>query len=274
METDLFSTAPIYDELEAFKLEQNLLRMGRFLGGRHPLVRTALGGKAPGQRAEELVRGTRLRDVAVRKKLYDGGTAAIADSDDPMIRLAMELDPLARRLRKRYEDEFESAERAAYAKISQARFELYGDRVYPDATFTLRLNDGRVQGYTDTSGSVPAMTTFAGLYELAARHDGKPPYDLPRRWAEGKDKVDMATPFNIISTNDIIGGNSGSPMFNRDGEVTGLVFDGNLPGLVWDFIFDMEKGRAVGVHSQAIIEALKKLYDAGPLALEITAERN
>jgi hypothetical protein len=272
LELDLFSTAPIYDNLEQFKLEDSLVRLGRFLGGGHPVVRAALAGGDPATRAAELVSGTKLKDVAFRKKLYDGGTAAIADCGDPMIRLAVDLDPITRKIRKRYEDDYESVERAAYARIAQAGFEMYGESIYPDATFSLRLNDGTVKGYRDTAGPVPAMTTFAGLYERADQHGGKPPFDLPRRWIGGEEKIDLSTPFNFISTNDIIGGNSGSPMFNRQGEVIGLVFDGNLPSLAWDFNFDMEKGRAVGVHSQAIIEALRKLYGAGSLADEITSK--
>jgi hypothetical protein len=268
LEADILSEAPLYDELERFKLTDSLVRMGRFLGGEHALVKTALGGTNAAARANELIAGTRLKDVALRKKLYEGGSAAITECNDVMIRLAVELDPIARKLRKQYEDSFESVERSAYAKIAQTRFFLFSDTVYPDATFTLRLNDGTVKGYDD----IPAMTTFAGLYETADRHKNKPPYDLPKRWIDGKSKINLRTPFNFISTNDIIGGNSGSPMFNKAGEVTGLVFDGNLAGLVWDFQFDMEKGRAVSVHSQAIIEALRALYDAAPLADEITGK--
>ncbi|MEK6643694.1 MAG: S46 family peptidase [Planctomycetota bacterium] len=272
LELGLFSAAPIYDELEQFKLEDGLIRLGRFLGGDHAAVKAALGGKDAHTRAAELISGTKLKDVAFRKKLYEGGTAALADCKDPMILYARELDGQSRKARKQYEDRYEGVERSAYAKIAQASFDMYGESVYPDATFTLRLNDGTVKGYDDVSGRVPAMTKFSGLYELAAKHDGTPPFDLPKRWAEGKSKLDLSKPFNFISTNDIIGGNSGSPMFNAKAEVTGLVFDGNLPGLVWDFIFDMEKGRAVGVHSAAIIEALTKLYDAAPLAREIVGK--
>ncbi|HUN80086.1 MAG TPA: S46 family peptidase, partial [Phycisphaerae bacterium] len=269
LEVTLFSTAPIYDDLETFKLEDSLLRLGRILGGDHPVVRTALGGKDPHTRAKELVAATKLKDVAFRKSLYSGGAKAIAACDDPMIALARQLDPLTRRIRKQYEDNYESVERSAYARIAQAAFDMNGESVYPDATFTLRLNDGTVKGYDD----VPAMTRFAGLYELCDKHHNKPPYDLPPRWLEGRKRLDLSVPFNFISTNDIIGGNSGSPMFNSRGEVTGLVFDGNLAGLVWDFIFDMDQGRAVGVHSQAMIEAMTKLYEAGPLVDEITGRR-
>lgn len=269
LELGLFSAAPIYDDLEQFKFEDGLIRLGRFLGGDHPFMKIALDGKDAHTRAVELISGTKLKDIDYRKKLYEGGSAAIAESDDPMIRFAREADAPGRKIRKQYEDRFESVERAAYARIAQATFDMSGESVYPDATFTLRLNDGTVKGFDDAGTRIPAITTFAGLYERAAQHNNTPPFDLPKRWADGKSKIDLSKPFNFISTNDIIGGNSGSPMFNEKAEVTGLVFDGNLPGLVWDFIFDMEKGRAVGVHSAAIIEALTKLYDAAPLAREI-----
>lgn len=270
LELDLFSEAPIYDALEQLRLEDGLIRLGRHLGGEHEAVVVAMGGMDAGSRAASLIGGTKLKDVAFRRKLYEGGTAAIAECNDPMIQFAQALNPMARALRDKYEKVFESVEKEAYAMIANAKFEKDGDRVYPDATFTLRLAVGTVAGYRDGSETIPAMTDMAGLYERAAQHKGRDPYNLPKRWAEGRNKLDLKTPFNFISTNDIIGGNSGSPMFNRDAEVTGLVFDGNLHGLIWDFQFDMEKGRAVGVHSQAIIEALRKLYGAGKLADEIT----
>jgi hypothetical protein len=269
LEVDLFSTAPFYDDLDRMRLENGLIRMGRMLGGDHPAVIIAFGGKDASSRAAELMAGTKLRDVAFRKKLYEGGTAAIADSDDSMIRFAKEMDSRTRALRKKYEDTFESVEKASYASIAKAGFEMFGEDMYPDATFTLRLAYGSVKGFRDGDKVIPAMTKFEGLYALADKHDNHDPYRLPKRWIDGRSKVDMSAPFNFISTDDIIGGNSGSPMFNKEGEVTGLVFDGNIPGLIWDFQFDMEKGRAVGVHSQAIVESLRKLYGASALADEI-----
>jgi hypothetical protein len=247
--------------------------MGRVLGGDHPAVTKALGGMDANSRAAELLAGTKLKDPEFRKKLYEGGTAAIADSNDSIIRLARELDAFARPLRQKYEDGLESVEKASYARIAQAAFDKYGESVYPDATFTLRLSIGTVAGFRDGEKAIPPITEFAGLYERAAQRDQKPPFDLPPRWIERKSKVDMKAPFNFISTNDIIGGNSGSPMFNRDAEVTGLVFDGNIYGLIWDFQFDMDKGRAIGVHSQSIPEALRRIYDAGALADEIAGSR-
>ncbi len=269
LEGALFSTAPIYPELDQYKLEDSLIRLGRALGGDHPYVQAAFGGKSAAVRAAELISGTKLMDVAVRKKLYEGGSAAIAESKDSMIRFTAQLDPSARKVRKQYEDEFESVEKEAYAKIAKARFEKYGESVYPDATFTLRLAIGTVKGYQEPGRAVPAMTTYRGLYELAAKHNDEDPYHLPKRWMDRKDKLDLSVPFNFVTTNDIIGGNSGSPIFNKNAEVVGLVFDGNIHGLIWDFQFSDELGRAVGVHSQSIIEALRKVYDANALADEI-----
>lgn len=269
LELDLFSEAPIHDALEELRLSDGLVRLGRVLGGSHPVVKTALAGRDARSRAAELLTGCTLKDVAVRRKLYEGGSSAIAECDDPMIRLARELDPLVRKYRAKYEDEFEGVEKEAYGRIAAALFELHGDRVYPDATFTLRLSYGTVAGYDEPDRAVPAMTTYRGLYKLAAQRDNQPPYELPARWRERKDKLDLNVPFNFVCTNDIIGGNSGSPIFNRDGEIVGIVFDGNIHGLVWDFQFDMKRARAVGVHSRAIIDALEKIYDASPLVAEI-----
>lgn len=269
LEVDLFSTAPIYPEFEQFVLRESLIRLGRNLGGESEAVKIALAGQDAGARAATLVSGTGLADVKVRKALYEGGKEAIAKSEDPMIRLARELAPPARAARKKYEDEYESVEKEAYSKIAKASFEMQGDKVYPDATFTLRFAFGSVKGYDEPERNVPAMTTFSGLYKLAAQKGDRKPYDLPPRWVERKDKIDLTLPFNFVCTNDIIGGNSGSPIINREGELVGIVFDGNIHGLIWDFQFDMKRARAVGVHSRAIIEALEKVYDAEGLVKEI-----
>jgi hypothetical protein len=269
LEDGLFSTAPIYPEFERFKMEDSLIRLGRALGGEHPYVQASYGGKSAAAKAAELISGTKLADVAFRKKLYQGGSAAIAECQDPMIRYAVQLDPAARKVRKKYEDEFESVEKEVYAKLAKARFEKYGESVYPDATFTLRLAIGTVKGYQEPGRAVPSMTNYRGLYELAAQHEYQDPYHLPKRWLDRKDKLDLGVPFNFVSTNDIIGGNSGSPIFNRKAELIGIVFDGNIHGLIWDFQFSDELGRAVGVHSQGIIEALRKVYDAGALVDEL-----
>jgi hypothetical protein len=265
----LFSPAPIYAELERMRLEDSLTMLSRVLGGDHPAVRTALAGQTPEQRAAQLVAGTRLKDVAYRRQLFEGGSSAIAASDDAMIRFLGDLDPVARKFRERYEDELQSIERAAYARIAKASFAANGNTTYPDASSTLRLSFGTVSGYEENGESIAPLTTLRGAYELAARHSHQAPYLLPKSWMDRKDRLDLGTPFNFVCTADIIGGNSGSPVFNAQAEVVGIVFDGNIQGLVWDYHFDQRQGRAVGVHSRAIIEALRKVYDAGGLADEL-----
>lgn len=269
LELDLFSEAPIYAALEQFRLSDGMIRLARMLGGEHPAVKLAFGGVDAQSRAASLLAGSKLKDVVYRKRLYEGGAKAIAESDDTMIQLAREMDPIIRKTRKRYEDGYESVETGAYAKIAQALFEMQGDKVYPDATFTLRLAIGTVAGYEEPGRKVPAMTTYRGLYKLASQKENQGPYELPARWMERKDKLDLSVPFNFVCTNDIIGGNSGSPIFNKNAELVGIVFDGNIYGLVWDFQFDQKRARAVGVHSRAIIEALQKVYNADPLVSEI-----
>lgn len=265
----LYSPAPIYETLEIDRLASGLSLLAELLGCEDPLVAAALDGRAPRQRAEQLVRGCKLADVAARKALAEGGRSAIAASDDPMIRLARLIDPEARALRKRFEDEVESVERENYARIAAARFELASEDVYPDATGTLRISFGPIRGYQEDGRDIPPFTTLAGLYERHRERGGRPPFDLPPRWIEAREKLDLSTPFNFVCTADIIGGNSGSPVVNRAGEVVGLVFDGNLAGLVWDIVYTDERGRAVAVDSRAIIEALRKVYDADALADEI-----
>jgi hypothetical protein len=233
-------------------------------------VRQVLAGKSPGERAYELISGTKVRDVAFRKKLFEGGKAAVDEARDPLIEVARIVDPAARAVRKRSETEVEEPKRQAYAALAQARYAMDGDKVYPDATFTLRLAFGTVKGYTENGQAVPPYTTFEGLYKRSAEQKNKVPFDLPKRWEERKGKLDLSTPFNFVCTADIIGGNSGSPVINRKGEVVGLIFDGNIQSLVLDFIFDEHTARAVSVDSRAIVEALRKVYDADHLADELT----
>lgn len=269
LELDLFSTSPIYPELDRLRLEDGLLRLGRVLGGGHPIVQAALHGGSAEDRAASLIAGTRLADIAYRRELYEGGSAAIAECDDPMILLARALEPASRKLRDHYEREFEAVERASYAKIARALFERDGDTVYPDATFTLRVAIGTVKGYEEPGRTVPAMTTFRGLYKRAAQKEYREPFNLPDRWRKAEGRLDLGTPFNFVCTNDIIGGNSGSPIFDRKGEIVGIVFDGNIHGLIWDFQFDQQRARAVGVDGRAIIEALRTVYGTTALVDEI-----
>ncbi|HPF39150.1 MAG TPA: S46 family peptidase [Phycisphaerae bacterium] len=270
LELDLFSEAPIHMELERVRLEDGLMRIARILGGDHPAVADALGGVDPGSRAAALLAGTKLADINVRRSLYEGGLEAINASSDPMIKFAMQIDRHGLALRKRYEDIFESVETEAYADIADARFSKYGERVYPDATFTLRLAYGTVKGQHEDGRNVDPFTTIGGAFEHAEAHHNRPPFDLPERWVRGKSRLNLSTPFNFITTNDIIGGNSGSPMLNRNGDIIGIVFDGNIESLVWDFQFDERQGRSVGVDARAIIETLKNLYNADALVKEIT----
>jgi hypothetical protein len=233
------------------------------------LLLKVLDGKSPRQRAAELVSGTRLKDVSARRALADGGLKAVQASNDPMLNLARLVDPAARKFRKRHEEKVDEPMRQAYAKISSAKFAVSGTDVYPDATFTLRLAFGTVKGYRDGESDVPPWTTLGGTFKHAAAHGNAPPFELPARWMKGQDKLDSATPYNFVSTVDIIGGNSGSPVVNRKGEVVGIIFDGNIPSLVWDYAYSDEQGRAVSVHSQGILESLKKLYDADKLVAEL-----
>jgi hypothetical protein len=265
----VFSKAPIYKDLETAELADSLGMYMELAGADDQLVQKVLAGKSPQGRASELVRGTRLQEVAVRKRLAEGGSAAVKSSDDPMIGLARLVDPPARRLREQFEQQVDEPLRQAYAKIAKARFALTGSDVYPDATFTLRLAFGTVKGYMQLGRQILPWTTLGGAYRHAEQHGHKAPFALPRSWMDRKDRLDLSTPCNFVCTTDIIGGNSGSPVVNRNGELVGVIFDGNRYSFVWSFIFTDEKGRAVSVHSSAIVEALRKVYEADTLADEL-----
>jgi hypothetical protein len=266
---ELLSEAPIYDDLETIRLADALAMWAEMAGMHDPLLRRALAGKSPPERAAELIAGSKLKDVAVRKQLAEGGAKALAAAKDPLVELARLVDPAAREVRKTYEEQIEEPQRQAYAKLANARFKLYGTDIYPDATFTLRLALGEVKGYTEQGRAVPAFATIAGAFQRSAEHKNREPFNLPESWLTRKDQLDPATPLNFVLTADIIGGNSGSPVVNRQGEVVGLIFDGNLPSLVWDFVFSDEIGRAIAVDTRAIVHALRKVYGAGALADEL-----
>ena len=276
----LFSDEPIFEDFETLKLADGLQFLAVSLGPDSDLVKKVLAGKSPRERAFELVSGTKVRDPKVREAIWKDIEAAakegkpfdLAALKDPMIEVARLVDPASRALRKRFENEVDEPKRQAYAALAKAKFAMDGDKVYPDATFTLRLAFGKVQGYTEDGKAVPAFTTMEGLYKRAAEQGNKGPFELPKRWVERKDKLDLTTPFNFVCTADIIGGNSGSPVINRNAEVVGLIFDGNIQSLVLDFIFEEEVSRAVSVDSRAIVEALRKVYDAGALADELTGK--
>jgi hypothetical protein len=266
LEQSLYSTAPIYDDFERAKLADSLGMMAEKLGGDHALVKKVLAGKSPAERAAELVAGTKLKDVSERKRLGEGGRKAIDASDDSMIQLAKLVDPAARELRKKFEETVEEVERQAYAQLAKAVFETAGTSQFPDATFTLRLSYGAVRGYEESGQSIAPWTTMGGAFEHAANHGNKDPWQLPQRWHSARNKINPKTPFNFVCTCDIIGGNSGSPVINRNAEFVGIIFDGNIQSLVGDFIFDETQNRAVAVHSSSIVESLRNIYDAGPLA--------
>jgi Peptidase S46 len=268
LELELFSPAPVYDDVEILTLTDSLTDLADAFGVESPLVKMALAGKSPIARATQLVKGTRLKDVAFRRKLYAGGKAAIEASHDPMIEIARAVDPTARQAKKIYETQQE-IKHQAYAEIAKARFAVQGTNSYPDATFTLRLSYGTVRGYQENGKQVPAFTNLEGLYERSDDHDNNPPFDLPQRWLDKKPNLDLTTPFDFVCDADIIGGNSGSPVVNKAGEFVGIIFDGNIQSLVMDCVYTDKQARAVSVDSAAIIEALRNVYNAQPLVNEL-----
>jgi hypothetical protein len=272
LEFQLFSPAPLYPELERARLAGALSFLAEQMGGEHPLVVMVLAGKSPGDRAAELIAGTKLIDVAERKRLSAGGQKASDASTDALILLARQVDAEARAVRKKYEEQVEEPVRQAMGQIAQARFKLLGTDVAPDATFTLRLAFGVVKGYAVDGAELPFTTTFGGAFERAEKQLHREPFVLPRRWRDGKDKVDLATPFNFVSTADTIGGNSGSPVLNRAGELVGINFDRNRHGLVRNFVYTDVQARHIAVHSRAVLESLRKLYDAEALVKELTGK--
>src|ERR1043166_1443646 len=269
-ELGLYSPAPIHADFEKLKLADSLDYMVELLGADNPLVKQVLDGKSPEARANELIDGTKLGDVEIRRQLAKGGKEAIAASTDPMILVARLIDPKAREVRKRYETEVTGVERTNYAKIAKALFETEGNSLYPDATFTLRLSYGAVQGYTENGKNVPPFTTLGGLYARADSFKQQFPYNLPQRWLDKKSAIDLNTPFNFVSTNDIIGGNSGSPTINQNGELVGLIFDGNIQSLVGDFMYDGSLNRAISGGLCGMVEVVKKGFGANDIVAELT----
>jgi Peptidase S46 len=268
----LFSPAPIYPDMEIARMTGALELDLKELGPDDAWVKAVLDGHAPKDAANQLVKGTKVADPAFRKNLVDGGQAAVDASTDPMIAMARRIDPIRREQIKWFEDNVQSVAQRAGELLGKARFAVYGKNTYPDATFTLRLSYGQVLGFPMNGTIAPYKTTFYGLYDRSASFDYKVPFDLPKRYLDGKGKLDLTTPFNFVSTNDIIGGNSGSPVVDRNGEIVGLIFDGNIESLVGDFFYDSYQNRAVAVHTGGMTEALRKLYGAQKLIDEILGQ--
>jgi hypothetical protein len=266
MEQQLAAPVPIYPELERLTLSFSLERMREWLGPDAPIVRQLLATETPDALAERLVAGSTLADPAVRLALWNGGQAAIDASTDPFIALARSLDSEARALRKWHEDEVEAVIEAAHEHIARARFAIYGTSVYPDATFTLRLNFGSVQGWNENGAPVEPFTRLGRLFERAT---GQAPFRVPASWEGARPRLDPATPFNLATNSDIVGGNSGSPLIAADGRIVGLLFDGNIHSISGAYWFDTEKNRAVAVHPAIVREALTKVYRVEPLLAEL-----
>jgi hypothetical protein len=269
LEKELLDAQPVYPDIERIGLVLWLSKTREYLTVDNPLVRHLLGSESPQALAARLVSGTHLADPKVRETLWRGGEAAIAASDDPLIRFVRATDPDARALRTRYEQEVEGPITRGQEKLARARFKVLGDSVYPDATFTLRLSYGSVHGWTYQGQSVTPFTNFGGLYERATDSE---PFRLPQRWLAARDRIDPQTPLDVATDNDIIGGNSGSPLIDREGRVVGAIFDGNIHSLGGEFGFDPRLNRAIAVLTAAIGPALRNVYALPALADELEAE--
>jgi len=268
----LLSPATVHDDFEIYKLTDSLKQLKEELPDLQE-TKWLLGSKSCEEAAEELVSGTKLKDIEVRKKYIEGGLEAIYQSDDPMIKLAMMVDPIARGLRQRHEKNVEAVEVKNGTLIARAMFKLKGISIPPDATGTLRLSFGVVKSYIENRKKIPFQTNFAGLYERAKKFNFQPPYNLPERYLQRKSALNLQIPVNFVATIDSIGGNSGSPVVNRKGELVGILFDGNIQSLPTRFVYEEKISRSLMVHADGIIEALIKIYDASPLADELLGRK-
>ena len=243
------------------------MKLREELGADHPFVKKVLGKKSPDELAQELVK-TKLYDVKLREQLWQGGRDAVLASTDPMIQFARVVDPDARAIRKWHDEEVETLETVGAERVAAAKFELEGKSNYPDATFTLRLSYGAVKGYEENGHHVNPLTTIGGAFERAT---GRDPFRLPESWLRANEnrQLNLTVPFNTCTTNDIIGGNSGSPVFDKDRQLVGLIFDGNIQSLGGEYGFDETVNRAIAVHSSALIEALDHVYGAQRIVTEL-----
>ena len=268
IQRELYAQIPVYPELEVLTLSFSLERMREWLGPDNPVVRKLLSKESPEALATRLIAETKIDDAQVRKQLWQGGKAAVDASLDPMIQVARAVDVDARAVRRRYEDEVEAPISAASSRIAAARFKAYGTNVYPDATFTLRLNYGTVQGWLEHGTAIDPITRLGKAFERAT---GASPFKIPDSWMKVKAQLDLGTPFCISTTNDIVGGNSGSPLIGADGKIVGLMFDGNIHSIAGHYWFDAADNRAIAVHPAIIREALDKVYGAKALLTELNA---
>ena len=266
IQRELYTRVPVYQELEVLTLSFSLERMREWLGPDHPVVRKLLSKESPAALATRLIAETKIDDAEVRKQLWQGGKAAVDASLDPMIEFARAVDADARSIRKRFDDEVEAPTAAAAQRIAAARFKAYGTNVYPDATFTLRLNYGTVQGWVEGGTPVEPFTHLDRAFERAT---GSSPFKIPASWTRVKEKLEIHTPFCISTNNDIVGGNSGSPLIDVDGRIVGLMFDGNIHSIAGRYWFDAANNRAIAVHPAIIREALDKVYGARSLLAEL-----
>jgi hypothetical protein len=265
----LLAPQPVYPDLETLRLAYSLEKLVEYLGADAAVVRTVLGGESPRTLATRVIAGTRLGDPAFREQMWNGGRAAVDAARDPLLDLALRLEPAAQQVRRRYEDEVEAVLAAAGERIARARFAIEGPKAYPDATFTLRISVGTVRGWREGEREIAPLTRLDGLY---ARATGQPPFVLPPRWLAAADRLNLDTPFNFATDNDIVGGNSGSPMVDARGRLVGLIFDGNIHSIGGTFWFDAARNRAVAVHPAVMLLALGEVYPVGELLRELTVE--
>jgi hypothetical protein len=266
VEQRLLADRPVSMGYESLRLAFSLDKMREWLGPDDEVVQRVLGKQSPEDLTAALLEGTRLADAAFRRELWEGGADAVAASEDPLLALARQIEPIAMELRKRYDDEVEAPLAAASEKIAKARFAIFGKGVYPDATFTLRVSYGEVKGWPEKGEQVEPFTRFGRAFERAT---GEDPFRLPTSWLDARDELDLETRFNFSSNNDIIGGNSGSPVVDAEGQLVGVAFDGNIHSIAGAYWFDETKNRTVSVHVAAMLEALEVVYGADRLLEEL-----